>query len=343
MLKWVTFWLTPAVALISRSGVAIALLVTYSARRSFRPAIVIATILLAALDLALAGGGAVNRMTNADHWQQLSAGAQYILAADPSQTTRFYAIATSDEDQVVAGLKHYYPSLYHLPGTSGHSSLRLLRYDTFMQQAHSWVMLALTGTKFVLHEKTLNFDPDAVLTLEFQALEQADDWYVYTHPSVLPRAFVMRRALAAANEEQVLSYLRERRFDPRRLLLLEADEPLPPLSPDIVGQDKVVITSYRSSSVDIEVDLAAPGFLVLTDNYYPGWQVYVDGEREPIWRAYYFARAVYVPGGGHTIQFVYRPASFWGGVSLAVSGLLIMAVVGWLTWRKRKVYHNSEQ
>ncbi len=332
-------WLvTPALALISRLGIAVALLVAYAAQRLPRPALVIAALALVAVDMSLAGGTAVNRITGADHWQQLSGGARYIVDAfDAEQTpARFYAVASSGEADVVAGLRQYFPSVRHVYGSGGHSSLRLARYDTFLQQAHPLVMLSLTNTRFVINKGRLTPDAESVLPLVYQD----GTWYVYENPDVLPRAFVVHQAQAVASPQEALAPLHGRSFDARRLVLLETPEtgePLPPLpaaeasSPD---DDRVVITRYAPAAVEIQADAQAAGFLVLLDNYYPGWEVTVDGQRQTVVRADYYARAVYLDKGQHTVEFVYRPLSFRIGVGLSGTALMVLGVAGRLA-RKR--------
>lgn len=336
LLAW---WVLPSVALVSRLGIGVGLMTAYSARRLSREAFVGAVIALVAADVALAGGSAVNPVTHADRWRQLSGGAKYIMEKEQGGMGRFYAFASGDEQDVVAGLKHYFPSVYRVFGSSGHSPLRLTRYDTFSQKAHPLVMLSLTSTRYVLNKGRLTPDAESVLPLAYQD----DEWYVYEHPPALPRAFVVHQAVVAHNGEEALDYLRDRDFDPLSLLVLETDDPLPTLSPNTPSNpsgDEVIITRYTPSSVEIEANLSSNGFLVLLDSYYPGWQVYVDGQRGKLIRAYYFARAVYLDGGKHTVRFVYRPISFYGGLALAGTGLLLIAVMTWLTWRRRP---TSEQ
>jgi hypothetical protein len=326
-------WLvTPAIALVSRLGVAVALLVAYAARRLPRQTFVAAAVALVAVDMSLAGGTAVNRFTGADHWQQLSSGARYIIDTEQN-LTRFYAVASSGEADVVAGLKHYFPSVRHLFASGGHSSLRLARYDTFLQQAHPLVMLSLTDTRFVLNKGRLTPDAESVLPLACQD----GTWYVYENPGVLPRAFIVHQAQAVANAEEALAPLHGRSFDARRLVLLETESPLPPLPSPEAGPadgDQVAITRYAPSEVEIQAGVEAAGFLVLLDNYYPGWEVYVDGQRATLVRADYFARAVYLDKGQHLVEFVYRPLSFRVGVGLSAAALLVLAMSAWLARKK---------
>jgi hypothetical protein len=338
LLRPLAWWVLPSVALVSRLGAGVALLVLYSARRMPGRVFATAAVALVALDMSLAGGSAVNPLADADHWQKLSGGAKYIIEKEGSGTARFYAVADSNARDVVAGLKHYFPSVYHVYGSSGETPLRVARYDTFTQQAHPLIMLSLTSSRYVLNKGRLTPDAEAVLPLVYQDGE----WYVYEYPAALPRAFVVHQAVVADNADTVLAYLRAADFNPQGLLVLENDQSLPSLIHDVASaaqsqdaQDMVVITHHSPASIEIQANLNSPGFLVLLDNYYPGWQAYVDGQRASIVRAYYFARAVHLDAGAHTVRFVYRPLSFYGGVGLAVAGLLIIAAASWLTWRRK--------
>jgi uncharacterized membrane protein YfhO len=122
----------------------------------------------------------------------------------------------------------------------------------------------------------------------------------------------------------------------------ETGEPLPPLpagAAGLSGDDRVAITRYAPSEVEIQADTQAAGFLVLLDNYYPGWEVTVDGQRRTVIRADYFARAVYLDKGQHTVEFVYRPLSFRIGVGLSAAALVVLGVAGWLARKTQPTYN----
>ncbi|MFN8460125.1 MAG: YfhO family protein, partial [Anaerolineae bacterium] len=98
----------------------------------------------------------------------------------------------------------------------------------------------------------------------------------------------------------------------------------PPLSPSL----SILYYSLHTVTLAVETDL--PGYLVLPDAYYPGWQASVDGQPQPLWRANYAFRAVFVPAGAHTVQFVFDPL-IWR-IGLAVSGLTVLGLCGWAGW-----------
>lgn len=86
------------------------------------------------------------------------------------------------------------------------------------------------------------------------------------------------------------------------------------------------------NSVDIECNADAPGVVVLTDTFYPGWHARVTqggvSRDVPILRANYLFRAVEVPAGKSRIEFSFMPQSFvWGAAASLVSLLVTVAVV----------------
>jgi hypothetical protein len=84
-----------------------------------------------------------------------------------------------------------------------------------------------------------------------------------------------------------------------------------------------------------------PQLAVFSEIYYKdGWDAYVDGQKADYFRANYVLRAMIVPPGDHTIEFRFEPRSFYTGnkISLAGSILLLILVIGALTWEIRKLF-----
>jgi hypothetical protein len=82
------------------------------------------------------------------------------------------------------------------------------------------------------------------------------------------------------------------------------------------------IERYQNRRVTCRVEARNAGYLVLLDNYYPGWNAYLDGARVEILRANYAFRAVAVPAGSHTVEFLFRPLSFYWGLGVSLATLL---------------------
>src|SRR5207247_1360779 len=101
------------------------------------------------------------------------------------------------------------------------------------------------------------------------------------------------------------------------------------------------VVDYRSNRVVCEVDAKTSGFLVLLDTYYPGWCAYVDGRDAEILRANFAFRAVEVPAGKHQVEFVYRPQSFYAGLTVT-SLALLFGVVALFRHPRRRSLRDGE-
>jgi hypothetical protein len=158
----------------------------------------------------------------------------------------------------------------------------------------------------------LSIDPDYKLV-------HSGDVKVYENEAVLPRAFAVQSARVAAGDEAALEMLRDPAFDPAREVVLADGRPLAPGGQ--VAQAEIV--AYNAEEVRLEVALDAPGYVVLTDAYYPGWVAEIDGRPAAIVRANIYFRAVAVGGGRHQVVFRYRPAGVRWGLAISLGALAV--------------------
>lgn len=85
------------------------------------------------------------------------------------------------------------------------------------------------------------------------------------------------------------------------------------------GVEKKKIKSLQPNKVLIDLKAKNKGLLVLADNYYPGWEAYIDGKPVKISRYKETLRAVAINTGAEEITFLFKPKSFYLG--LLISGL----------------------
>jgi hypothetical protein len=161
--------------------------------------------------------------------------------------------------------------------------------------------------------RTLSVDPAYKLV-------HSGDVKVYQNHTMLPRAFIVHDAVVADGDEQALEMVRDPAFVPSRSVVLSGGRGLD----TVQGQSSVTITSYKPHQVELQASLDAPGYLILTDTYYPGWTAEVDGKPTTIHRADLYFRAIALERGYHNITFRYEPA-------LARFGLVLSALA-WLVW-----------
>ena len=70
------------------------------------------------------------------------------------------------------------------------------------------------------------------------------------------------------------------------------------------------IVNYRDGFAEVEVTAQEVGFLVLSENYDPGWRAYVNGQEADIIKVQNLIQAVKLEKGTHTVTFKYKPRFF---------------------------------
>lgn len=146
--------------------------------------------------------------------------------------------------------------------------------------------------------------------------------------NVHPRSFMVYEAVHAADDAEARALLAaEPEAVTRRVVLSATAGPLPPAQGP-AEPSKVELLEYAPEYSVWRVTTDAPGYLVTTDSWYPGWRAEVDGEPRQLLRANLAFRAVAVEPGTHIVTHRYRPAWLMPGAALA--GLALMALVGML-------------
>jgi hypothetical protein len=151
---------------------------------------------------------------------------------------------------------------------------------------------------------------------------------VYENRDAFPRAFIVHQAAPLADRSHILAQMKSTDF--RREVLLEGErgcvnEPRGADAPPL-AEGSATIREYRPNRVVVDLQTALPGYLVLTDIWFPGWSCTMDGQSRPIQRADFLFRAVAIPAGSHEVSFVFSPASYrWGRL---ISMMAMIAVAG---------------
>jgi hypothetical protein len=146
---------------------------------------------------------------------------------------------------------------------------------------------------------------------------------LYENEQVLPRVFIVPRAVTGSD-------IRDADF--RNVVVLEETVIEAPNASEL-GYWSAAITEYEPNQVRIETATDSPGWLVLTDVWYPGWNCTVDGVPVKVYRGDFLFRAVHVEAGGHEVVFSFEPESYrWGrivsGASLATVALVFLYSIG---------------
>jgi hypothetical protein len=159
------------------------------------------------------------------------------------------------------------------------------------------------------------------------------DVKIYKNLDALPRAFVVHQAEVIPDDDQAIARMRDPAFELAQTIILADGEPLAG-----EGNARAEIVQYAPEEIVVDVTSDAPGYLLLTDTFYPGWRASVDGVQAEIVRADVAFRALRLEPGAHRVEFRYQPTSVrWGAWISAGALLLLLCGLVWALWRRREL------
>lgn len=296
-------------------------------------------VAVAFLDMLVVGGTSVLQSSLPSHWsydRQIIA-----LVKEKTGSERTYYLDTRSDDEMlvtpddmgrgIGWLRSYTPAMFGVSTTmSGYGSpLSLSRFAKFQKN----VPPAQASNMMSLKTWVTWDGLPAPQARSFDEIAAAGRVHVYLNPLALPRAYVAHSVQSAADGPAALRLVSAPDFDPHLKTVLE--QPAADAAGSGAGITPAPIRSYSPLRVVVEAQADRPGWLVLTDTWYPGWRAYVDGRETPIRPANYLFRAVPVSAGRHTVEFVYFADAFKLGLCIAGLTAALLAAGLAFAWRRR--------
>lgn len=212
-------------------------------------------------------------------------------------------------------------------------------------------ILQFLNVKQVLHFKSSSLK-------ESESVEQAAQWFdryqkmaaldskrwsvqLTQLGEALPRIFVVPRYSVMPSDtidqkNLVFKQFLDPSFDFSETVIV--DEPLEGFS--ATNEVKFVIhqpASYiNPNQVQAVIETDRDGILVLSDVFYPGWELFVNGEKQKVYKANTTFRAGILKAGLNSILFNYNPQSFKIGSICTVIGLGFTLILLMIHLRVRK-------
>jgi hypothetical protein len=217
--------------------------------------------------------------------------------------------------------------LYKIPCIIGYLPLHLARFEKYLTLLYEDIYttgLNLMNVKFIL-DKKMEGVPIGIEN-EIERLVYNNEISIIENKNCLPRAFIVYKNLFIKDEDEILEKLGDVNFNPKEYVILE-EKPKLVQSPDSTVQNlnsSAEIIKYSPLELIINANLKENGFLFLSDTYYPGWKVYVNGKEDKIYRANYLFRAVYLKKGKNEVRFVYEPIIFKIGLLISILTILVL-------------------
>jgi hypothetical protein len=154
----------------------------------------------------------------------------------------------------------------------------------------------------------------------YRKLEEDTEYVLYENLSHLPRAYSVAELVTVDGIHAVKTELALKRLDPAKQAAVTSRD-FAEIGSGEFARGEVSVLDYGHQHAVLRTEFPDRGFVVLADQYYPGWKAYVDGKEVKIYRTNGVLRGVVVPPGEHELAFVYRPYGIY--VLMILSGTVL--------------------
>jgi Ca2+/Na+ antiporter len=199
----------------------------------------------------------------------------------------------------------------------------------------SWIELLQVGSAEVESEMLNLMGVEVVESID------SDERYGVRFDSTVayPRFRGVACGVPVESESEAIGLIEQGEIDFKQQVILEIDNPS---VSTVCGEGAHVDIEVKSDNPNqsvLVVNSPSPGYLVMSDVWYPGWQAFTNGESTPIFRANYLFRAVAFPAGENEVRIDYRPTEFYVGILITALTLIGLLILG-LYWFGKKRDQN---
>jgi len=251
-----------------------------------------------------------------------------------SQFIKSYQLENSEERQITAdqlrqgdkmkrvllaseSFSHNDGSIFRFHTLNGYDPLVLSRYMFFLQASQGLPFVK----EVIITDFIKNYNHKFLKILNLGYIQQEKG--IIKIKDFLPRAFLVKKAIVRP-EEKVLDFMKSDEFDPNTMVVFEPEDVsfLHQEHSEGLFHGSCSITEYSNENIKIKATSNQPCYLVLSEMYYPGWKVTVDGKPAPVLRGDYLLRVIPLGEGQHHVEmrFVSRP--FQKGALVSIITLL---------------------
>jgi hypothetical protein len=182
----------------------------------------------------------------------------------------------------------------------------------------------------LVHVVGMNEEPSPGEDQESGVYEDADVYEetetvkIYENLSNVPRYYLVEEFAIVPEHDKRLRIIASKDFTSSMVLLEENpwSDGYKAAMTTVASEPSVEVIDQSANSVELKVSATVPSILVTSDSWYPGWKVYVDGQKRPLLRANHAFKAVALSDGTHRVRFVFAPKSFYLGAVVSTVTLL---------------------
>ncbi len=179
--------------------------------------------------------------------------------------------------------KEYYPGRYN-------RIINPTNYESFITD--------LLNVKYVL--ALTNIDSP-----KLRLILKEGETRLYENINIFPRVYFVEYVISAESEKEVVDLMFSEKENLRKTAIISEKIHEVEKGP-LEIEETIEITDRSENYLKLNTHTNKNRLLVLSEIYYPSWQVYIDGVLSKIYKVNLAFRAVAVPKGSHRVEFKYQ-------------------------------------
>ena len=217
---------------------------------------------------------------------------------------------------------------YGFPSVLGYDPLMLKRYVYYFQASQNRLHDDHVVNLRLIREPSVKFMQMLNVTQIVQAEQIAK-----LEKSIPYVTFVNSKVIRSSDE--ILSFMKGKNFNPREMVVLENDYPHQII--DTLKGEKFKfsfsVVEYENEKIRIKTSVDRPGYLVLSEIFYPGWKAKVNGQEAPILPGNYLFRVIPLKKGDYEVDLYFVSWPFRIGATISLFTFLCSLLFLWKAFR----------
>ncbi|MCO4746822.1 MAG: hypothetical protein KC912_18645 [Proteobacteria bacterium] len=225
------------------------------------------------------------------------------------------------------------PTIYGIHDLHGFGPLHFQHLDNLLMEAepgrrrHGWHLkpfkkvaalrspiLDMMNVKFILSRQPLS-------NLK---LVHHGELYVYHNEDAFERVWFAREWVEGGDATRAAALVATGLVDPaNRVLMMDTDIDQPKTLPN-TGETTASLSMHSANAMSFEKNGPDAGWVVVAENWFPGWEAFIDGAPAEIKKVNVLQRAVFVEEGDHQIEMIYRPTYLRKGKIIMSTALALL-------------------
>ena len=192
---------------------------------------------------------------------------------------------------------------------------------------------------FITHQISGVMD---ILNVKYLLLKENNEQKQIENPNALGVAWSVDSLLITETADGVLETMKSIDFS-SQAVVMKSELPFDiPFKFDAKQLDKIELVKNHPTHLKYNFEARGQQLIVFSEMYYPqGWSVTIDKQKATVFPVNYVLRALRVPSGNHTIEFIFDPTVVRTGVIVRLFSLFVfLSIVSFFGFKRFKVKYN---